>query len=60
VRGPILAVALVFLLGFLGMTVYAALDEGFTILTVVSLLVFGLMAVGILGALLEEPPDDES
>jgi hypothetical protein len=58
-RGPILAVALVFLLAFLGMTVYAAFDEGFTILTVVSLLVFGLMAVGILGALLEEPPDDE-
>lgn len=53
----VLAVAFVFLLGFFGLTVYAAFDRGFTILTVLSLLVIGIMAIGIFGAL--TAPSDE-
>ena len=50
-RAIVLAVAFVFLLGFFGITVYAAIDRGFTVMTVISLLVVGIMAVGIFGAL---------
>ncbi|MFM8561871.1 MAG: hypothetical protein ACKOB9_07205 [Solirubrobacterales bacterium] len=50
-RATVLAVAFVFLLGFFGVTIYAAIDRGFTILTVISLLVVGIMAIGIFGAL---------
>ena len=50
-RAIVLAVAFVFLLGFFGITIYAAIDRGFTILTVISLLVVGIMAIGIFGAL---------
>lgn len=57
-RTTMLAVTIVFLAGFLGLTVYAAVDRGFTILSVVSLLVLVLMAVGILGAIWQGPPDE--
>ena len=45
--------------GFLYLTIYAAADRGFTILTVVSVLIVLLLGIGIVGALLEQPPDDE-
>ena len=35
------------------------MDRGFTILSVISLLIIGLMGIGIVGAIWEEPPDDE-
>lgn len=57
-RATVLAVAFVFLLGFFGITVYAALDRGFTVLTVISLLVVGIMSIGIFGAL-NGPTDDD-
>ena len=57
-RATILAVAFVFLAGFFGITIYAAIDRGFTILTVISLLVVGIMAIGIFGAL-GSPYDDD-
>jgi hypothetical protein len=59
VRGLILGGTLVFLLGFTALTVYAAVDRGFTILSVISLLIIGLMGIGIVGAIWEEPPDDQ-
>ena len=58
-RGLILGGTLVFLLGFTALTVYAAVDRGFTILSVISLLIIGLMGIGIVGAIWEEPPDDD-
>lgn len=58
-RTAVLAVTFVFLAAFLAATIYAAFDRGFTVLTVLSLLVVGLLTVGILGALLEDPPDDD-
>jgi predicted membrane channel-forming protein YqfA (hemolysin III family) len=57
-RTVLLAVTIVFLAGFLGITVYAVADEGFSILSAVSFLVLALMGIGILGAIWEEPPDD--
>lgn len=57
-RVTMMAVAFVFLAGFFGLTVYAALDRGFTVVTVVSLLVIAVMAIGIFGAL-SAPGDDD-
>lgn len=58
-RAAVLGVTFLFLAAFLAGTVYAAFDRGFTVLTIVSLLVVGVLAIGILGALLAEPPDDD-
>lgn len=54
---PILAVVLVFLVGFAGLTIGAIIEGGPDILTVFSLLVLALFGFGILGAL-REPPDE--
>lgn len=54
---PILAVVLVFLVGFGVLTVGALIKGGPDILTVASLLVLALFGVGIVGAL-REPPDE--
>ena len=58
-RTIMLTVAAASIAGFLFLTIYAAADRGFTILTVVSILIVFLLGVGIIGALLEQPPDDE-
>lgn len=57
-RTILVAVAFVFLAGFFGLTIYAAMDRGFTILSVVSLLVIAFMAIGIFGSL-AGPRDDD-
>ena len=57
-RRAILAVVSVFLLGFGVLTIYAAIDRGFTILSVVSILILALLSIGILGALWQQPPDE--
>lgn len=53
-----LAVTLLFLVGFTTLTIHAAIDRGFTILSVISLLVVGLLAIGILGAIWGRPPGE--
>jgi hypothetical protein len=58
-RTVLLVVTATFLAGFAFLTVYAAVDRGFTILSVVSLLVIGLLGVGILGAIWDDPPDED-
>jgi uncharacterized membrane protein YdcZ (DUF606 family) len=57
-RTIMLATTIAFLSGFLVLTIYAAVDRGFTILSVVSLLVLLLMAVGIIGAIWQGPDDE--
>ncbi|MCD6725839.1 MAG: hypothetical protein LT070_01190 [Solirubrobacteraceae bacterium] len=57
-RGVMLAVTLLFLVGFTTLTIHAALDRGFTILSAISLLVVGLLAIGILGAIWGRPPGE--
>jgi len=56
-RTIVLGVVLVFLVGFAGLTVGALIKGGPDILTVASLLVIGLFAFGIIGAL-REPPEE--
>ena len=58
-RTVMLGVAAASITGLLFLTIYAAADRGFTILTVVSIAIIFLLGVGIIGALLEQPPDDE-
>ncbi len=54
-RGAVLGAALVFIAVLLALTVHAASTGGTDILTVVSVVVLALFAVGIVGALLHPP-----
>jgi hypothetical protein len=55
-RGAVLGTALVFILALLALTVHATVTGGTDILTVLSILVLALLAVGVVGSLLH-PPD---
>jgi hypothetical protein len=57
-RQIILAVVLVFTLVLAYLTVRVAIEQGVDFLVVCSLLVIALFSFGIVGALLEEPPDE--
>jgi hypothetical protein len=59
VRKLLLTTTVLFLAGFAALTIHAAIDQGFTILSAISLLIIGLLGIGIVGAIWEEPPDDE-
>ena len=56
-RQIVLVVAIVFIGFFAFLTVAAALDQGVTIGTIVSLGVLALFAIGILGALTQGPDE---
>jgi hypothetical protein len=56
-RALVLALALLFTLALGTLTLWVALRQGVDILVVVSLVVLGLFAFGIVGALLH-PPDE--
>jgi len=57
-RAAILVLALVFIFGLGGLTVAAAVRDGVSILTLVSLLVLALLGCGVVGALIYRPPQD--
>jgi hypothetical protein len=57
IRALILMVVLVAIAGLGALTLKAAADGGFDILTVLSLLVLALFAFGIVGALLHPPEE---
>jgi hypothetical protein len=52
------AAVLVFIAGFAVLTVAAAVRDGVTLLTLVSVLVLALFGCGIVGALRNPPPDE--
>jgi hypothetical protein len=54
-RGAMLVVTLVFAGALLALTVHAAIQDGFDVLTVLSALVLALILFGIVGALLHPP-----
>ena len=54
-RAAVLGVALLFILALLALTVHAAATGGIDILTVLSVFVLALFALGIVGALLHPP-----
>jgi hypothetical protein len=58
-RTAIFTVTVIFLLAFLFATVDAALDRGFTVLSLISIAVILVMGIGIVGALLEHRRDDD-
>lgn len=57
-RRVVIGVVLGFTLFFAYLTVYAAVDRGFTILSVVSIAVLALFTIALLG-MLSQPPDDD-
>jgi hypothetical protein len=57
-RVAILAVVLAFIGGLAFLTVAAAVRDGVSILTLVSVLVLALLSCGVIGALLNPPPDE--
>ncbi|HEU4702715.1 MAG TPA: hypothetical protein VFS37_09560 [Conexibacter sp.] len=57
-RTVVTAVAILAIGGFAFLTVAAAIDQGITPGTVISLAVLVLLAVGILGALSSQGPDE--
>jgi hypothetical protein len=54
-RRLVLAAALLFIAGFAFLTLSAVSQQGFTLLSAVSIFVLVLLTVGILGALLNPP-----
>ena len=54
-RAAVLGAALLFIVALLALTVHAAASGGIDILTVLSVLVLALLALGIVGALLHPP-----
>ena len=57
-RTAILAAALLFIGVLASLTVYVCVTSGISALTPVALLVLGMLASGIVGALLHPPPED--
>ena len=57
-RAVILGTALLFIGILAALTVYVAVTSGVSVLTLVALLVLGLFATGIVGALARRPPDE--
>ncbi len=57
-RTAILAAALAFIGLLAGLTVYVCVTSGFSVLTPLAVLVLGMFASGIVGALRHPPPSD--
>ncbi|HEV7529375.1 MAG TPA: hypothetical protein VGO29_10820 [Solirubrobacteraceae bacterium] len=51
----VLGAALVFIAGFAFLTVVAVIEQGFTIASLLSILIVGMLAIGIVGALRNPP-----
>jgi quinol-cytochrome oxidoreductase complex cytochrome b subunit len=55
-RQGVLAAALLFIAGFAFLTVAAAIEQGVTAATVISIFILALLGIGIVGALRNPPP----
>jgi quinol-cytochrome oxidoreductase complex cytochrome b subunit len=55
-RQLVLGAALAFIAGFAFLTVAAAIEQGVTVATVLSVFILALLAIGIVGALRNRPP----
>jgi hypothetical protein len=54
-RISVLGLALVFIAGFAFLTVSAIVEQGFTLASLLSLLILAMLAIGIVGALRNPP-----
>jgi hypothetical protein len=57
-RAVILGAALLFIALLAALTLYVAVTSGVSVLTLVALVVLGMFASGIVGALLHPPPEE--
>lgn len=57
-ESAILAAALAFVILLGALTVSVTVEHGFSVLTAISLIVLALLGFGVLGALLNQPPDE--
>ena len=57
-QSVILAAALAFVVLLAALTVSVTVEHGFDIITLLSLLVLVLIGFGVLGAMLNQPPDE--
>jgi quinol-cytochrome oxidoreductase complex cytochrome b subunit len=55
-RQVVLLAALVFIAGFAFLTVAAAVEQGVTVATFLSVFILALLTIGIVGALRNPPP----
>ncbi|CAB4913310.1 unannotated protein [freshwater metagenome] len=58
-RTAVLTCGLVFVVGFLVLTIHAAIDRGFTVLSVISLGVVAVIAIALVGVIREGLRDDD-
>lgn len=58
-RTALLGVGLAFCAFFAVISISVAIDSGFDVFTVISLLVVGMIASGLVGAIRNPPPGDE-
>ncbi|CAB4877378.1 unannotated protein [freshwater metagenome] len=58
-RRVVLTCATLFVGAFLVLTLFAAIDRGFTILSVLSLAIVALIAIALIGVIREGPGGDE-
>jgi hypothetical protein len=56
-RTALLATGIIFCAGFAAMTLSVAVESSFDIFTVISLLIVGMIASGLIGAI-RNPPDE--
>jgi hypothetical protein len=57
-QSAILAVTLIFVIAFGAMTISVIARHGFDVLAALSLVVLALIGFGVIGALLNTPPDE--
>jgi hypothetical protein len=58
IRSAILGFGIAFCALFALMTISVAVESGVSILTIVSLLIVGMIATGLIGAIRNPPPDE--
>jgi hypothetical protein len=59
IRTALLGIGLAFCAFFAVISISVAVDSGFDIFTVISLLIVGMIASGLIGAIRNPPPGDE-
>jgi hypothetical protein len=57
-QNAIFAAVLAFVVLFAAMTITVTVRTGFDVLTAASLLILALIGIGVIGALLNRPPDE--
>lgn len=57
-QNTIFAAVVAFVVFFAAMTIVVVAQSGFDVLTVAALVILALIGIGVIGALLSQPPDE--